>query len=138
MTFNPHLSDLSSNRLWYRAGPVGVILAAFLIGLLWLSIARIALIAMHWDRLTEVHDWWKMLFIDSSVSAARDSDCYLFVVSWPSLARTNCRRLVCSRCRDHRAHGIIDTELHCRVRQQTRPNLLRVSALSEGSLYDVI
>lgn len=63
MTFNPHLSDLSSNRLWHRAGPLGVIVTAFLIGLLWLSIARIALIAMHWDRLTEVHDWWKMLFI---------------------------------------------------------------------------
>jgi phosphoglycerol transferase MdoB-like AlkP superfamily enzyme len=62
MTFNPQLSN-SSNRLWYRAGPLSIVVTAFLVGLIWLSTARIGLIAMHWDRLAEVDDWWKMLVI---------------------------------------------------------------------------
>jgi len=46
-----------------RSGPVGVLLGAFLLALLWLSLARVALVAMHWDRLTEVADVWKIFVI---------------------------------------------------------------------------
>ncbi len=46
-----------------RSGPVGVLAGAFLLALLWLSLARSALVAMHWDRLTEVADVWKIFVI---------------------------------------------------------------------------
>ena len=49
-----------------RSGPVGVLLGAFLLALLWLSLARVALVAMHWDRLTEVADVWKIFVIGSA------------------------------------------------------------------------
>ncbi|HTE42176.1 MAG TPA: LTA synthase family protein [Steroidobacteraceae bacterium] len=43
-----------------RSGPVGVLFALFLVCLLWLSIARGALLAMNWSRLYDEPALWRM------------------------------------------------------------------------------
>ena len=51
-----------------RNGPLGVIVGAFLVGLLWLSLARGVWVAMYWERL--VH-------IDHNVELERDALAHL-------------------------------------------------------------
>ena len=43
-----------------RTGPVGVIACLFLVSLAWLTLARGALVAMHWLRLQDVADLWRV------------------------------------------------------------------------------
>ncbi len=46
-----------------QSGPIGVLLVAFVLGLAWLSLARIALVAMHWDRLSDVTGPWQIFVL---------------------------------------------------------------------------
>jgi phosphoglycerol transferase MdoB-like AlkP superfamily enzyme len=45
---------------WRRSGPVGVLLYLFLVSLAWLTFARAGLLAMHWQRLHDVPDIWRI------------------------------------------------------------------------------
>jgi phosphoglycerol transferase MdoB-like AlkP superfamily enzyme len=51
------------NRILTRSGPVGVIVSLFLVSLAWLSVARAGLVAIHWLRLQDVTDVWRVFAI---------------------------------------------------------------------------
>src|SRR5689334_19464211 len=48
---------------WSHSGPTGVLVVIFLVGLLWLSLARFALVASHWARLDDVERTWRIFAI---------------------------------------------------------------------------
>jgi len=43
-----------------KAGPLGLIVSLFLICLAWLSLSRLGLALLHWDRLRDVPDVWRL------------------------------------------------------------------------------
>lgn len=43
-----------------RTGPLGVVVCLFAVSLAWLTLARVALVAMHWPRLEDVADIWRV------------------------------------------------------------------------------
>jgi phosphoglycerol transferase MdoB-like AlkP superfamily enzyme len=44
----------------HNTGPAGVIVTLFLVCLAWLSLSRLALLALHWDRLGDVGSVWRI------------------------------------------------------------------------------
>jgi phosphoglycerol transferase MdoB-like AlkP superfamily enzyme len=53
-------ATLDIKRLLIRSGPAGVIVSLFALGLAWLTLARSILVAIHWSRLQDVEDLWRV------------------------------------------------------------------------------
>jgi len=62
-TSKARMNKQTMNRFLQRTGPIGVLVLLFLVCLLWLTAMRGVLVAMHWPRLQDVPQLWRVFAI---------------------------------------------------------------------------